>query len=340
MFTSSNYPLRHFLWWTRREIFLLVVLSGIPTIVYALTGWKWLGMPWLPIAMVGTAVAFLIGFKNNASYSRVWEARIAWSNIVNASRSLGTLAIDFLKEPQEDQRENRNAENSIARQLINNHLAWLTALRFQLREPRDWETMSKPANAEYRKKYYEVEELDLNVLDKLRQYMSEEDLKYIAGKKNRAAQILHLQAKMIGELMKKQSIDFSPAMQMQKILVDLYRQQGACERIKNFSYPRQFATLNLFFVRIFVVLVPFGMLQEFSEMGDHFLWLTVPVSVLIGWVFMSMERVGEATENPFEGGPNDIPMTALSRDIEIDLLEMLDEQKLPAALQPKNNILM
>jgi ion channel-forming bestrophin family protein len=53
-----------------------------------------------------------------------------------------------------------------------------------------------------------------------------------------------------------------------------------------------------------------------------------------------LERIGEATENPFEGGPNDIPITALARDVEIDLLEMIDEKELPAVLHAKNNILM
>jgi putative membrane protein len=124
------------------------------------------------------------------------------------------------------------------------------------------------------------------------------------------------------------------------MLVELYRQQGICERIKNFPYPRQFATLNLFFVKLFVVLAPFGMLQEFEKLGPHMIWLNIPFSALVSWVFLSMEKIGEVTENPFQGGPNDVPVTALSRNIEIDLREMLDESDLPPALQPVRNILM
>ena len=52
-----------------------------------------------------------------------------------------------------------------------------------------------------------------------------------------------------------------------------------------------------------------------------------------------MDKIGEGTENPFEGGPNDVPITALSRTIEIDLREMLGETTLPPAIQPRNNIL-
>jgi putative membrane protein len=53
-----------------------------------------------------------------------------------------------------------------------------------------------------------------------------------------------------------------------------------------------------------------------------------------------MEKIGEATENPFEGSSNDVPMAAISRSIEIDLREMLGETDLPEPLKPVNNILM
>ena len=127
---------------------------------------------------------------------------------------------------------------------------------------------------------------------------------------------------------------------MENMLVNLYDQQGKCERIKNFPYPRQFATINLYFARLFTFLVPFGMLQEFDKLGDHYVWLTIPFTVLVCWVFLAMEKIGEATENPFEGTPNDIPMAALCRTIEIDLREMLDEKDVPPPVGAVNNILM
>ncbi|WP_211256435.1 hypothetical protein [Edaphobacter aggregans] len=53
-----------------------------------------------------------------------------------------------------------------------------------------------------------------------------------------------------------------------------------------------------------------------------------------------MDKIGDASENPFEGSPNDVPITSLSRVIEIDLREMLGEREIPAPIQPVNNILM
>lgn len=83
-----------------------------------------------------------------------------------------------------------------------------------------------------------------------------------------------------------------------------------------------------------------GLLNEFAKLGIDYVWLNVPFSTVVNWVFTSIERVAEATENPFEGGANDVPISAMSRTIEIDLREMLDENDIPSALQAQNNILM
>jgi putative membrane protein len=80
--------------------------------------------------------------------------------------------------------------------------------------------------------------------------------------------------------------------------------------------------------------------MSFQKLGQQFVWLTIPFSVIVSWVFTSMDKVGEATENPYEGGANDIPMAAMSRTIEIDLRDMLDEKELPEPIAAINNILM
>ena len=62
--------------------------------------------------------------------------------------------------------------------------------------------------------------------------------------------------------------------------------------------------------------------------------------VLVSWMYTSLQQVGESTENPFEGGANDVPISQLSRALEIDLRQMLGETDLPAPLQPRNNIVL
>lgn len=82
---------------------------------------------------------------------------------------------------------------------------------------------------------------------------------------------------------------------------------------------------------------------ELANMPDEiqrwFIFLMIPLSVLVSWIFTTMEKIGSNSEDPFEGRVNDVPMTALCRTIEIDLRDMLDEDNLPEKIKPKDNIL-
>lgn len=328
MHSGINYSLKEFLFWTRRDIYILILLAVVPTLLFQLLECKWMSIPWVPIALVGTAAAFIIGFKNTQTYNRLWEARQIWGAIVNSSRSWGIMARDFVK-----------TDKTIHQELIYRHCAWLTALRYQLRESRGWENMTKSYNLEY-SRLYTVSEKTIPLEDELKKYVSEEEQKYILSKKNRATQLIAFQSKRLAELYQQGKIENFQYVEMEKRLADLYDQQGKCERIKNFPYPRQFASINLFFIWLFVILLPFGMLNEFQKLGEHYVWLTIPFSIVVSWVFVSMEKVGESTENPFEGSANDVPITALSRTIEIDLRDMLDEENLPSPIIAENKILM
>ena len=328
MLSGRNYSLREVALWTRRETAIFFLIAALPAAGYGLLGWTWLAIPWLPIALVGTAVAFVTGFKNNASYSRLWEARIVWGAIVNDSRSFAIMVFDFLPPNAQDRRR-----------ILYRHLAWITALRYQLREPRSWENMKQRHNAEYSKRYT-VPEWDGKLTEGLARFLDPAESEYVLGKRNRATNLIALQSRDLRRFAETGALSDVRHVEFENMLTRFYDSQGRCERIKNFPYPRQFATLNLFFVWLFIVLLPFGLIQEFHKLGSGFIWLTIPASVIVAWVFHTMDKIGEISENPFEGSPNDVPISALARTIEIDLRDMLDEPDLPSALQPVNNILM
>ena len=82
------------------------------------------------------------------------------------------------------------------------------------------------------------------------------------------------------------------------------------------------------------------MISEFEKLGTYGAWLSVPFTIIVGWVYLMMELVGDYSENPFEGLGNDIPMLSLCRTIEIDLKEMLDEDEIPEAIKAKSGVLM
>lgn len=307
----------------------------VPVILHQVMGWKWIGLPWTVTALLGTATAFIVGFKNTQTYSRTWEARTIWGGILNSSRSWGIMCRDFIDDDE------------CTRKLVYRHFAWLTALRYQLRESRQWETSFKTYNAEYQK-FYSIPEKEVSLEDELSKYLSGEEMTYILSTKNRAAQILSLQSATIKNLESRKQIDTLKFLDFQKLIRDFYDHQGRAERIKNFPYPRQFASINSFFIILFCVLLPFSMVNEFDKLNDavngfmkgYMVWLVVPFSVLVSWVYTSLEQVGESTENPFEGSANDVPISQMSRTIEIDMREMLGEHDLPEPLKPRNNIVL
>lgn len=332
MHSGRRFKLTEVVYWTRRDLYIFTILSGIPTALYYFFDIRWLVIPWVAIGLIGTAAAFLVGFKNTQTYNRLWEARQIWGAIINTSRSWGILSRDMVD----------NSPNDV-QILIKRHIAWLTAIRYQLREPRVWENMKLKSNIEYAR-FYKVPEHETKLEDELKNYLNNDELNYILSKKNRATQIISLQSKHLKQLKTQGKLSEFDFIELEKTLTDLYDQQGKSERIKNFPYPRQFATVNQMFIRLFIGILPFGILQEFGKLsetiGNGFIWVTVPCSIIVGWVFHVMERIGEATENPFEGGPNDVPITNISRTIEIDLLEMIDEKNIPVPITPVNNILM
>jgi len=340
MHAGKKFSFGEVIYWTRRDIINLLLIAALPTLCYELLGWTWLKLPWLPIALLGTAVAFVVGFKNNASYDRLWEARKAWGGIVNASRSWGIMIKDYITNTHVDKPLSETELNTIRQHFMNRHFAWLTALRYSLREARVWEAIYKKHNAEYKERWYTVSEHTDNLREKLSHYLSQEEVEVIMRKTNKAAQIIAMQSDHLRKLLEQGLIEDFRHMELQKILVEFYNQQGVSERIKNFPYPRQYATLNLYFIKLFVILIPFGMIKEFEALGEYMVWLSIPFSVLSAWVFTTMEKIGESSESPFEGSANDVPITALSRSIEIDLKEMFDMENIPAPLKPENNILI
>jgi len=340
MHAGDHYSLKEVLLWTRRDIYLLTLVAAIPTFLFSVLGWKWIALPWLPIALLGTAVAFVVGFKNNASYDRLWEARKVWGAIVNTSRSWGISVMDYVTDRHAVAPISIEELHEEHRTIIMRHVAWLTAMRYQLREPRVWESTNKPHTVEYRNKWFRVDEIDNKLEDALRPYLSEAEFALVMQASNKATRIIALQSAHLHALLDKGLIEDFRHMELQGLLTTMYDHQGASERIKNFPYPRQYATINLWFIKIFVLLLPLGMLQEFENFGEHIVWLNIPFSVLCGWVFTTMEKIGEASESPFEGSANDVPITAISRTIEIDLREMLGDTDVPPPLRPQNNILI
>lgn len=280
-----------------------------------------LTLPWQPIGIVGIAVAFYLGFKNNSSYDRTWEARKIYGGIVNSSRSFGAATVSFVKGENSD---------AVHKELIYRHIAWLTALRFQLRLSRSWEHTEERIKGKYAPTVCEQYH---NQLDKvLLQFIDKEELCTYENKTNMATQILKTQSVRLQELLDKGYFEDFRHMEFHHLITEFYAGQGKAERIKNFPFPRQYASTAMWFNTLFAVLVPLGLYGVFNNI-EGWLSLVYPLmSGLIVWIFFLMEKIGDYSENPFEGTYNDVPITSISVGIEIDLREMINDSNIPAPL--------
>lgn len=286
-------------------------------------------IPWGPLGVIGIAVAFYLGFKNNSSYDRTWEARKIWGSIVNNSRTFGAAAISFV------QGEN---EKEIKKELIYRHIAWMTALRHQLRLSRPWEHTENRLNGLYAPQV--CEDYNTKLEGELCILISKQELEELKDKANLATQILKKQSERLQELKDKHYFDDFRHMEFHHLITSFYEDQGKSERIKNFPFPRQYASVAIWITVVFCVFVPFGLLDIVKEKEVWMLWLCPFLSGLITWVFFLMEKIGDYSENPFEGTYNDVPITSISRAIEIDLREMLDEENIPEPVKDVGGFLM
>jgi len=335
MYTAKSIPLKiifHFAW---KSLLIFFIYSFLICLLYTVADLKFIGIPFLPIGLIGTAVAFYVGFKNNSSYERLWEARKIWGNIVNLSRTFGVFVLTYI-ESGNLERDNKELPG-VKRVLVQRHLAYINALRIRLRIKPTWES-SGHASEQIVKKQTGIN--SASTYHDATNFLSEKELDEVISKANPVTQILKLQAQDIQSLKVNGFLEDFRHMEFGKIVTELYNQQGACERIKTFPFPRQYGHFSKVFVWMFILALPFGLIPEFEKLGENFVWLTIPFHMIIAWMFNTMEIVGDTSENPFDNGINDVPMTAICRSIEIDLLEMLGENNIPEPLVPLNNILM
>ncbi len=367
MFVGKVFPFKGMVKWSSKDLLIFFFISLIPVVLFDIFDWKWLHLPWLPIGLLGTALAFIQGFKNNASYDRLWEARKIWGGIVNESRTFTIMTKDYITNEFTDENLDDAEIKGIVREIVHRHVAWMTALRYQLRAVKQWEFNGiRKKKVKPKTQPYHILEDEIPLAEALGRYISEEEKKVILAKGNKPSQLLGIQSRRFKELNLSGLIDSFRHMEVVGLLKELYTLQGKAERIKNFPYPRQFATLNIYFIWIFIVLLPFGVMNEFDSIGreflsgfedghahdggflelmihmltSHFVWISIPFSMLLSWVFFTLEKIGTLTENPFEGTANDVPITNMTRGIEIDIRQLIDDHDIPGPYEWKNKIIL
>ncbi|MBX2828059.1 MAG: hypothetical protein KTR22_07840 [Flavobacteriaceae bacterium] len=320
-----------------KRVIFYTLYAGAIFCIYHFFEWHFLDIPFQPLSVIGIAVAFYIGFKNSQSYDRFWEGRKIWGGIVNYSRTWGIEVLSFVQSDDE------TFNKKVQKELIYRHIAWLNSLRVQLRQPKSWAIKGSRSVERLFDRHGERNPS----CNEAANFVDPEEFEDLKKRVNPATHLVKNQALAVTELRMKGVIDGFQEDQLQSVLEEFYNLQGKCERIKNTPFPRQYGYFAWLFTTIFILLLPFGLLDVFEKdlldvgpaMREWYLFLMIPFSVLISWIFSTMDSIGDNSEDPFEGRINDVPMTALCRTIEIDLRDMLDETDLPESIQPKDHIL-
>ncbi|MEM8669726.1 MAG: bestrophin family ion channel [Planctomycetota bacterium] len=141
--------------------------------------------------------------------------------------------------------------------------------------------------------------------------------------------ILRRQAEDLRELHQAGHLETYSFIELERTLVRLTNHMGGCERIKNTPFPVSYSLMVHLAVYIFVVMLPFGLV-------DTPPLALAALSISIAFAFLTIESVAIFLQDPFSGSASDTPTLALSRTIEINLRQMLEEADVPDVMQPVN----
>jgi len=255
-------------------------------------------IPSIVPTVLGTAIAFFIGFNNNQAYDRWWEARKIWGGLVNDSRSWARAMLNYVETD-----DNNQQIDAIQKQMVYRHLAFLYTLKDSLRGAE---------GSVYKK------------------YISEDELSLINTNTNMPNALLNLQSKQLKEIYKQGAIDGYQFLQLDSLLVKFTDEMGMSERIKKTIFPTTYNYLTKVFIWLFVISIELVTVQSMGVWSIFMSWL-------LGFVFVSTQINGMSLVNPFENSSASIPLNQITRNIEINLLEMLQEGNIPEPVKSVNN---
>jgi putative membrane protein len=280
---------------SRKSVTLIILTVATIAIAYGELLQSYVHVSMSVVTGLTTAISFFIGFFTAQAYDRWWEARKIWGTIVNDSRSFGRMVTTLFGKAEDGSEVSR-----IQQRLIRRHIAHLYAVKEQLRR-------------ESTKKYAA--------------YLSDEDAGRVSGSSNVGNALLQLQGEEIDAAEREGHIDVIRMAQLNEMLSRFSTSMGMAERIKLTVFPAYYASMIRASIWFLVLVLPMALFEQIGY------WAILFASVL-GMIFYLIFQGGQALLNPFDGGPQDTPMSSIVRTIEINLLEQIGEKNIPAPVEP------
>ncbi len=188
----------------------------------------------------------------------------------------------------------------IQHRLVRRHIAYLYAVKERLRNE---------TTREYAK------------------FLSDKDATRVAGSSNIGNTILQLQGEDIDSAERAGHMDVIRLAQFNDMLNRFSTSQGMAERIKTTVFPAYYAGMIRVSIWIHILVFPPTLSEEIGYMA-------IPVSAVLVLFFYLIFNIGKIMLDPFEGKPHDTPMSSIIRTIEINLLEQIGDDNIPAPLEP------
>ncbi len=167
----------------------------------------------------------------------------------------------------------------------------------------------------------------------LNEFLSKEDFKSIKNKSNTPLALLEIHTDDVSILHKENSINDFQQIQIDNTLVRLCASMGKTERIKNTAFPKTYRLTLHLFIYIFLITLSFAL----TELNS---FIEIPLLILISIPFFLLEKIAFTIQDPFENNPTDTAMTSISRTIEINIKEQLNENKIPKPLTTEEYFIM
>jgi putative membrane protein len=294
---------RRLLFYVGRPLLILVLYDVAVVVAYQVRHWEWVALPHIPLALFGSAIGVILGFRNQSSYGRWWEARTLWGSVVNNSRSWAREVLtSMLPSKSGEDAELKETQ----RRMVYLQIAYVHALRQHLRKLEPWADLAP--------------------------FLEERELSALRNEKNVPLAIQEMMGDLLRECLMRGWIDRMQWRAMDESLNDLTDAQGGAERIKNTPMPKQYDYFPQLFVQIYCILLPLALV---SNMG----WFTPLGSTLVGFIFLALDKIGRDLEDPFENTIYDVPLTSITTTIEVNLRQLLGETDLPPATAPIDGVL-
>jgi putative membrane protein len=285
-----------------RLLAVFLVACSVSTLSEMLGGLRF-DLTTVPFTLIGLALGVFLGFRNNTSYDRYWEGRRLWGRLVNDARSFARLSLHLISERATSAAQaSAEQTRSLQRALIYRVIAFTHALRLSLRN-------------------------ELGDGRELAALLSPEELALLPAQRNVPLFISEQISARIAQVRALGVLRHRDVHLLENLVSDLTDVQGGCERIRATPIPWSYTVLMHSIVATYCFALPFGLVGTTGL-------LTPIVVALIAYAFLGLDAVGDELEQPFGKEDNDLPLTAISRMVEINLRQLLGEEQLPALHTP------